>query len=423
MAAELVIEMEGMLVDFDGKPSTLAIGRDITERRELFARMALADRMLTVGTLAAGVAHEINNPLAYVSSNLEVLAGELASLVAGVPTRLPRLELPALIADAREGVARVSAVVRDLRALARPEDDSRGPTDVVGVLASSIKMAHNQIRQRAHVVESHAADLPPVCAHPSRLGQVFLNLLINAAQAIAEGHADRNEIRVRTLASADRRHVHVEIEDTGVGIPASLQRRIFDPFFTTKAPGAGMGLGLAISHQIIRSMDGEITVDSSPGAGTTFRVTLPVATEQPVVASPPLERRNTQRARILLVDDEAALCRALRALLGDHEVQAVTCARDALATLRGGEAFDVILCDLMMPDMSGIDLYEQIAPALRDRVVFMTGGAFTQQAREFLARCNRPRLEKPFSERELRDAIARVRSPRGMRSDPTAAPA
>jgi len=419
----LVLEMEGMLVDFDGKPSTLAIGRDITERREMFERMALADRMLTVGTLAAGVAHEINNPLAYTASNLEVMASELACLLANVPTRLPRHELPALIADAREGVARVSAIVRDLRALARPEDDTRGPLDVVALLASSIKMAHHEIRHRARVVESHAANLPAVLANPSRLGQVFLNLLINAAQAIPEGRTDHNEIRVRTRPALDGKRVVVEIEDTGIGIPASLQRRIFDPFFTTKAPGVGMGLGLAISHQIVRSMDGEIGVESQPGVGTIFRVTLPIAAERTADAVAEAARPESLCARILLVDDEAALGRALCALLGDHEVVPVTCARDAIAKLSGGEWFDVILCDLMMPEVSGIDLYRQIAPAHQARVVFMTGGAFTPQAREFLAKVDRPRLDKPFSEHELREAIERVRSSRDTRPDPTPAPA
>lgn len=415
----LVLEMEGMLVDWDGQPSTLAIGRDITERRELFARMALADRMLTVGTLAAGVAHEINNPLAYVQSNLDVLAGELTKLLANLPMRLPPVDLPDLIADAREGVARVSAIVRDLRALSRPDDDSRGPVDVVAVLASSIKMAHNEIRHHARVVEIHAANLPPALAHASRLGQVFLNLLINAAQAIPEGHADRNEIRVRGMPSADGRHVQVEIEDTGIGIPASLLRRIFDPFFTTKAPGIGMGLGLAISHQIVRSLDGDIEVESTPGVGTTFRVMLPIATDQPKVETLAPARVESHGARILLIDDEAALGRALRMLLGDHDVVAVTCAQEALKKLATGERFDVILCDLMMPDMSGIDLYDQIDPAHRDRVVFMTGGAFTPQARDFLARCERPHLDKPFSENALRDAIERVRSIRDTRSGRT----
>ena len=248
-------------------------------------------------------------------------------------------------------------------------------------------------------------------AHASRLGQVFLNLLINAAQAIPEGHADANEIRIRTMPSQDGRQVRVEIEDTGIGIPASLMRRIFDPFFTTKAPGVGMGLGLSISHQIVRAMDGDITVESAPGVGTTFCITLPTAAESLVAErNDHVAGGEAGGARILFIDDEAALGRAMCALLGDHEIVPVTCARDALTRLSGGERFDVILCDLMMPDLSGIDLYDQIEPAYRDRVVFMTGGAFTQQAREFLARCDRPYLDKPFSERELRDAIDRIRA-------------
>jgi CheY-like chemotaxis protein len=292
-------------------------------------------------------------------------------------------------------------------ALAKPEDEARGHVDVAAVLASSIKMAHNEIRHRATVVESYAQGLPPVHANASRLGQVFLNLLMNAAQAIPEGHAAGNEIRVRARREGDQ--VVVEIEDTGAGIPPSLMKRIFDPFFTTKAPGVGMGLGLSICHQSISALDGTISVDSSPGIGTTFRVTLPVATTAADEAAAP-EPAEIPRTRILLVDDEVAVGRSLSALLaGEHEVVPVTHARDALARLRSGERFDVILCDLMMPEISGIELYAQMPPDERERIVFMTGGAFTPQAREFLARSERPRLAKPFTEQELREAIERVR--------------
>jgi len=391
-----VAEAEALRLAFDGEIANVVFARDVTERREMFARMALADRMLTVGTLAAGVAHEINNPLSYVATNLEILA------------RAQPNELLPLIGDAREGVARVSAIVRDLRALAMPEDDARGPVDVAAVLASSIKMAYNEIRHRATVVESYAPDLPLVVANASRLGQVFLNLLLNAAQAIPEGRADRNQIRVRARTEGER--VVVEIEDTGVGIPAGLIKRIFDPFFTTKAPGVGMGLGLAISHQIVRAMEGEITVSSTVGSGTTFRVALPVAKSVGAVASRDSVPHMSAGARILLVDDEPAVGRALVALLdGDHDVVPVMRARDALDRLAAGERYDVILCDLMMPEVSGIELYASLPDDARDRIVFMTGGAFTQQAREFLASCDRPQLAKPFTEKQLRDVLERVR--------------
>ena len=324
---------------------------------------------------------------------------------------MPAQDLPALVADARDGVARVSAIVRDLRALAKPEDDARGPVDIAGVLASSIRIAHNEIRHRATVVESYAPGLPLVEGNASRLGQVFLNLLINAAQAIPEGHATDNEIRVR--ATGGNGEVTVEIEDTGAGIPAAIIRRIFDPFFTTKEPGVGMGLGLAICHQIVSAMDGQISVESKPGSGTTFRVILPVTGSRARPASAVIAPPVLTGARILLVDDEVAVGRSLCALLaGDHEVVPVTRARDALERIRSGEHFDVILCDLMMPDVSGIELYAQMSVEERERIVFMTGGAFTPQTREFLAKIDRPRLDKPFSERELREAIERVTATR-----------
>ena len=399
----VVIEAEAVRLDFDGQPANVVIARDVTERRDLFARVATADRLLSMGTLAAGVAHEINNPLAYLVSNLELLARELPADAAAL----------ALVADAREAADRVSAIVRDLRELTRPADDASGPVDVVAILASSIKMANNELRHRARVVQSYAADLPRVIASSSRLGQVFLNLLVNAAHAIEEGHTDEAEVRVRVVASADRHTVVVEIEDTGVGIPAAILGRVFDPFFTTKPLGVGIGLGLAISHQIVQSIGGEITVASKVGKGTTFRISLPaspveIAVLEPVVGPEP-ERRSL---RILMIDDEAMVGRAVAMLLApDHEVVAVTRAGVALARITAGEAFDVILCDLMMPEMTGMELHDQLAqraPRYLDRLVFVTGGAFTPQARAFLETPGRRRLAKPFSEEQLRRVIASV---------------
>jgi PAS domain S-box-containing protein len=406
-----VLEGEAMRLDFDGEPSNVVMGVDATERRETFARMALADRMLSVGTLAAGVAHEINNPLAYIATNLEVLAADLPNVQPTRHSRLTQSTLHALVTDARDGVARVSAIVRDLRALSRPDHEDNGPVDVVAVLASSIKIVHNEIRHRARVFKSYGERLPFVEGEPSRLGQVFLNLLLNAAQAIPEGHADRNEIRV--TATADARRVRVEVTDTGSGIPATIIRRIFDPFFTTKAPGAGTGLGLAISHQIVSSMGGDITVTSKLGEGSTFTVSLPIAVTQRAPAPVAVPQVSKATSRILLIDDEPAVGRALGMLLApETEVVAVHRAEDALARLAGGERYDAIVCDLMMPEISGIELYDRlagVAPECRSQVIFMTGGAFTPQAREFLAKLEQPHLEKPFSESQLRRAIESVR--------------
>jgi PAS domain S-box-containing protein len=406
----IVIEAKGVLLDFDGQPSHVAFANDITERRALFTRIAVADRLLSVGTLAAGVAHEINNPLSYVTANLEMLASEMPRILAGEPTRLSPKELAAVVADAREGAARVSAIVRDLRTLARPEDQTKAPVNVIEVLALAIKMTHNEIRHRAHVVNNYADSIPPVYANASRLGQVFLNLLVNAAHAIEEGHVDDNEVRVRV--TADGTMVYVEIEDTGAGIPESVLPRIFDPFFTTKPHGVGIGLGLSICDRIVESFGGSISVTSLVGKGSTFRVALPVAPRVEVEVTEPVERQAEARSRILMIDDEAAVGRSIRLLLSpDHEVVPVTRAREGLAMLTAGEHFDLILCDLMMPDMSGMEFYAQLTKVCAEyehRIVFMTGGAFTPTARQFLATVGAPYLEKPFSEQALRSVINAV---------------
>jgi signal transduction histidine kinase/CheY-like chemotaxis protein len=407
--AMIIFEGEGVRVDFDGQPCNVVIGHDVSERETMFARMALADRMVTVGTLAAGVAHEINNPLAYITSSLELLAAELPKLRPAPGSRLDDNRLRQLVSDAREGVSRVTTIVRDLRALSRPEDERRGPVDVTVVLAASAKMAHNELRHHARVVEAYAADLPLVTADASRLGQVFLNLLLNAAQAIPEGHAEQNAITIRAGLAPGGEQLRIDIVDTGTGIPPAIIGRIFDPFFTTKAPGIGTGLGLSISHQIIRSMGGDITVDSLAGRGSTFTVTLPVASRPRAVAVPESPVPLPRARRILLIDDEAAVGRALEPLLApETEVVFEQRAGDALARLARGEWFDAIVCDLMMPEINGIELYAHladVAPDCRNRIIFMTGGAFTPDARAFLDQLDRPHLAKPFSELELRHAI------------------
>jgi PAS domain S-box-containing protein len=411
--AYVALEGEATVLDFDGQASHVVIGRDVTERRELFARMALADRLLSVGTLAAGVAHEINNPLAYVSSNLELLFRELPLLLAGAPSQIDRAEVEQLLADAREGAERVGAIVRDLRALSRGGEGG-GSVDIATVLASCMKIAHNEIRHRARVVSTIDDGLPAVVGTDSRLGQVFLNLLVNAAQAIPEGRVEANEIRVRAFAAPDTGQVVVEIEDTGVGIPTSVIGRIFDPFFTTKPVGVGVGLGLAISHEIVRVLGGTIRVDSTVDRGSTFRVALPIATAQATVSPAQADRGPVSVARVLVIDDEQAVGRSIAMLLApEYDVTCATRAKDALARLGAGERYDAIVCDVMMPEMTGIDFYEQlgaIAPEEQRRIVFLTGGAFTPQARDFLAAADRPHLDKPFSERDLRRAIEAARA-------------
>jgi two-component system, NtrC family, sensor kinase len=263
---------------FGGLPSVMVTWRDVTEERALRERLQMNDRMAAVGTLAGGVAHEINNPLACVTANLELLREELTPPLGDVPAppRMPAAEILAALDDAREGAERVRVIVRDLRLFARGDAGERGPVDLGAVLQAAERMAGNIVKLRARVVQEHAP-LPPVDGNATRLCQVFVNILVNAAQAIAAGAPEDNEVRVRAFVGGD--DVVVEVRDTGLGIPSDVRGRIFDPFFSTKGIGGGHGLGLSVCHGIITSFGGQISVEEAPtGRGTIVRVTLPVYT-------------------------------------------------------------------------------------------------------------------------------------------------
>ncbi|HYX92860.1 MAG TPA: response regulator, partial [Myxococcaceae bacterium] len=396
------------------------------ERTKMQEQLLISDRMASVGTLAAGVAHEINNPLAVVMANLDSAAHDVSKLIQDIVTprsgdavpeseaggnewiamRLREIEEP--LRDARESADRVRHIVRDLKIFSRSEEETLGAVDVRHVLESSVRMAWNEIRHRARLVKDYS-DVPPVRANEARLGQVFLNLVVNAAQAMPEGRADKNEIRITTRQDGVNRVV-VEVRDTGSGIPDSVLPRIFDPFYTTKPIGVGTGLGLAICHRIVTGFGGEISVESEVGKGSIFRTVLPVTQSDAVEAdSPAAAVAPGRRGRVLVVDDEPTLGTAVgRMLSSEHEVLAVTSARDAIGRIVRGERFDVILCDLMMPEMTGMDLYAEFvrfAPDQAKKLVFMTGGAFTSRAREFLDRVRNPRIEKPFDAAALRALV------------------
>jgi signal transduction histidine kinase len=395
------------------------------ERRKIQEQLLISDRMASVGTLAAGVAHEINNPLSVVIGNVQLIGQDAAALtkeLQGVSDadrkvlgeRYTRLlaasaSLDESAKDADEAGDRVRTIVRDLRVFSRSDEDAREAVDLHKVLDSSIRMARNELRHRASVVRKYG-DVPRVDANESRLGQVFLNLLINAAQAIPEGRVADNSITVATSRTANK--VSVEITDTGSGIPPDILPRIFDVFFTTKPIGVGTGLGLAICHRIITAMNGSIEVESQVGRGTTFRVTLMRArtggTLEVPIAPPSSGTAGTRRKAVLVIEDEAAIGRALQRLLAPHEVTAVTRAREALDRIRRGEKFDAILCDLMMPELTGMDFHRelsQIAPSVADRIVFMSGGIFTAAAQEFLARVPNARVDKPIDTAVIRRLI------------------
>jgi len=403
---------------FDGKPSLLAVATDATESAKLRAQLIQSDRLASIGLLAAGVAHEINNPLAYVLPNLERLAEGLAS---------PSPDLAALqdnVRGALDGVRRVQKIVRDLGSFAREARDDTTATDVDAAVESALLLAESELRFRARVTRDLAAR-SRVRANEGRLVQVLLNLVVNAAHAIPEGDAAAHEVKVTTRDAPGE--VRITVSDTGEGIAREHLPRLFDPFFTTKAPGSGSGLGLSVCQSIVSSFGGRIEVDSTRGVGSAFTVVLPAVAatapppSAPAPSTPPRER--SIRPRLLLVDDERNVRNVLQTLLkGRYDVTPVASVAEARERITESADWELILCDLMMPEVTGMDLYdwvEQEHRALASRMVFMTGGAFTARARELLDRLPDRWIEKPFDFEQLLSLLDRLcEAQGGARSAP-----
>ena len=382
---------------------------DVTEHRRLQEQLMVSDRMASVGILAAGVAHEINNPLAAVLTNLHMAVECVPTLKLDPISEKDRTELDEELRDALEASERLRDIVRDLKIFSRTPETSMGPVDMQRILDSSLRMAWNELKHRARIVRDFQP-VPMVHGDESRLGQVFLNLIVNAVQAMEEGHADKNRITLSTRLDA-RGRIEVEVRDTGSGMSQEILSHLFTPFYTTKPVGVGTGLGLSICNRIVQALGGEIIVESEVGKGTSFHVFLPPSDSIGAVRKTSRIRRPIAAlsARILAIDDEPIVGTALKRVLGkDNEVITETSARRALDRIRAGEHFDLILCDLMMPDVTGVDFYNELkefAPQRAADIVFMTGGAFTPKARNFLETVTNERLEKPFDMATLKNLV------------------
>jgi signal transduction histidine kinase/CheY-like chemotaxis protein len=383
----------------------VAVSEDVTEKRALQAQVAQSDRLASVGLLAAGVAHEINNPLTYVLYNAEALTEDLQAVAEALIRAGPERAAAELLkdcagraAEAVEGAHRVKKIVRDLRTFSRVDEDRRVPVSLNEVIDGALTMAYNEVKYRARLVKDYAV-LPTLLANEGKLAQVFLNLVVNAAHAIGEGDVPKNEIRIVTREEDGE--VVAEVRDTGCGIPEAELARLFDPFFTTKQVGEGSGLGLSICHNIITGMGGSIEVESAEGEGACFRVRLPLTSAEPetskMVEAPAVA---ATRGRFLIVDDEPHVAEAIKRLFEkEHDFVLATSGAGAREALKHDRSYDGIICDLMMPDVTGMDLHdwlEENEPRLARAMVFITGGAFTPRAKAFLGRVQNLALEKPF---------------------------
>ena len=388
----------------------LILIRDVTALRRETQRRANTERLASVGTLAAGVAHEINNPLTYIMSGHDELDAELERMAHGEAVDVGKLRQ--LLAEVREGTERVRDIVASMRTLSRldPVDAAR-PVDPRDAVRRAVSICTAELRHHARI-ELSLDPTPPVLAYPAKLIQVMVNLLVNAGHAVAPVVGRERVIRVVTTTDAAQR-ARLEVHDTGIGIAPATLERIFDPFFTTKAVGQGTGLGLSVSQQIVHELGGELSVTSEVDRGSTFVVTLPPLTATAVAADAPpapAPAPAAGRARVLIVDDEPKIVAALARLLtlDSHVVATATTVDAALAQLAAAR-FDLILCDLMMPGCSGVELHQRVAatdPVAAGRFVFLTGGIFSDALHAQLAACARPILAKPPDVAALRAHVA-----------------
>lgn len=378
----------------------------------------MTERLAAMGMVAAGVAHEMNNPLAYVLANLSFALEDLEAALARDPALGAALgEVVESLRLAQSGSERVRDIVRDFKTFSGADRERQVLVDVDAVVEAATTMVRNEVAHHATLVVQKGAP-PRVFGNEAQLGQVFANLLQNAAQSIRAGAAASNTVRIATGRTVEGQ-VFIDVEDTGSGIPSGNLPRIYDAFFTTKPVGSGTGIGLFICRQIVTSWGGSMAVTSEVGKGTLFRVTLPAAPAHISAAAPanagapalPSAGHERARSRVLVVDDAIDVAHAVQRMLArDHDVDVANGGCGALELIERNR-YDAVVCDLMMPDLTGMDVHEAVSerrPELSARMIFMTGGTFTAGSAEFLDRIPNPRLLKPFGAAELRDAVSKL---------------
>jgi PAS domain S-box-containing protein len=374
----------------------IGVSTDITERRRMERHVDRAERLAAVGRLAASVAHEINNPLTYALEALRLAGEAAASQRDAAPPRLREL-----LAEAGEGMERVRLITRDLKAFSRADEDVKSPQDLGLALSAATKMVATRTSARARI-DLRLGVAATVEADPTRLIQIFVNLVINAVDALPADGAERNRISISL--GRDGGEAVVEVADNGPGVPVALRDRVFEPFFTTKPVGEGTGLGLFVTRNLVESLGGTIALDDAPGGGARFTLRLPtVAAVAAAAPPPPAVAAAVRRRRVVIIDDEPQLGRLFRASLSaEFDVEVFTSGRAGLAHLLENHPCDLVLCDLMMSDVSGMKVFEElrrVRPGLERGIVFMTGGVFDPAVADFLASVPNECVDKPFDVR------------------------
>ncbi len=401
--------------DLDGHVLLRAIehSRARERARDLERKLESADRLATLGQLAANVAHEVNNPATFIQLNSHELLSNIDALLGQRSIEEPLHgvlhEMRVLLEENLTGINRIVALVRDLQAHTNNAVRTVTTADINALCRSTCSLASRHLTHRARL-RFDLSPVPILDLDPGRLGQVLMNLVVNASQAVGEGNTE-NEVCVATQYRDG--WLEVNVSDTGVGIAPEDRTRIFEPFFTTKPAEKGTGLGLSICRDLVEAMGGSITVTSGPVRGSVFSVRVPAQrasapqpTESPILKS--------TRKRVLLVDDDRHILRPLtRALSPFHDVTPAGGGHEALRKVARQE-FDVVICDLVMPEMDGVQLIEELCkrhPEYTSRVVVLSGGATTVRTATFLEESGIPQLSKPTSVYQLRAMIEAVTNP------------
>ena len=411
------------------------VSPNITRDRRLQALILQSNRQASIGMLAAGVVHEINNPLAYILYNLEGLCDDLPLLLEGLDSCREalarhagkeeslralgdaaelldpenRVEMLESAREALSGAYRIKDITFGLGTFSRVGDDHEAPVEIKYPIECAHTLAFNELKYRARLVKE-LNNVPTIMASEGGLSQVFLNLLVNAAQAIDEGDVANNEIRVRSWTAAG--WIHAEVKDTGKGIPPEDMERVFEPFYSTSPDGNGTGMGLPICRDIVESYGGRIQVESEVGVGTRVKVSFPIASSDDNQGGGPDEDqiKSSHRGRVLVVDDEAPIRTVLKRMLSsEHDVVAVGSGEEGMELLAQDTGYDLLLCDMMMPCTSGVDLHRWLVehdPGLARRTVFITGGTFTPKCCEYLDSLDNLKIEKPFNTKALKKIVA-----------------
>ena len=377
--------------------AAVLVFEDQTDRRRLQEQLIQSEKMSAIGQLIAGVAHDLNNPLASVVGFSDFLAE-----AGGIP---PSLQEPLQVI--RQEAERAATIVKNLLSFARRQEGERTPLPVRVLLDSTLALLRNQLMaDKVEATLEVEPGLPDIEVSANQIKQVFVNIINNACQAIA---SDAPSGRIWITAKRVHDSVAVSVTDSGPGMPEEIASRVFEPFFTTKPEGAGTGLGLSISQGIVKEHGGRITLETPPGGGATFTVELPLRAEAAPAETAPRLATEAPQLSILVVDDEPHILHYMRATLESwgHTVEVASDGTYALERALAG-TFDVIICDLRMPHLSGREMYSKLArqdPRVAERIIFATGDTVRGDTLQFLEQLGRPYLRKPFTLAELRAAL------------------